>query len=285
MDQSLKTPCLVCGNNRWSEFIDTGLLECGNCGFVTADVVIGEQEMLSLYEGQYFCGGEYFDYQKDKEFMQKNFEQRLRKVREFVPNGFLVEVGCAYGFFLELAKNYFQVVGYDVSAEAVDYANTILGVPARREDFLSDGSLSPGSVDVIVMWDVIEHLPQPARFIKRSAELLRPGGYLFVTTGDIKSWLPRFQGARWRLIHPPTHLHYFSQNNLKQLLSLEGLEVVQVRYPGYRRSVEQILHGLFVVDKGREPTFLYGLLRRTLPKRMGVYMNTFDIMCVVANRV
>jgi SAM-dependent methyltransferase len=130
---------------------------------------------------------------------------------------------------------------------------------------------------------VIEHVPDPDRFVQRAAEVIRPGGYLFITTGDLAAWLPRLQGPRWRLIHPPTHLHYFSRDTLSRLLRGAGFEVVEVRYPGYWRSIGEILHGLFVVRRAT-PAAPYRWLRRLLPLRRGLYVNTFDIMCVAARR-
>jgi 2-polyprenyl-3-methyl-5-hydroxy-6-metoxy-1,4-benzoquinol methylase len=195
-----------------------------------------------------------------------------------------VEVGSAYGFFLELAQKHYQVVGYDVSEEATHYANTVIGVPSRCQDFLSDDSLPSGSADGVAMWDVIEHLEAPDLFIQRAAQVLRPGGYLFLTTGDIDSWLARRQGPRWRLIHPPTHLQYFSRETIARLLTTKGFEVTEIFYPGYWRSVRQILHGLFVLGKHGKPPFIFPLLRRLLPGPMGIYLNTVDIMFVVARK-
>ena len=244
----------------------------------------GEGDLASLYGTDYFCGDEYADYLGDKAIIQKNMRRWLRLVRKYVPGGFLVEVGSAYGFFLELAQSHFRVLGYDVSEESVRYARDVLRVPARCEDFLSDEDLAEGSVDMVAMWDVIEHLDAPDQFIRRSAEVLRPGGFLFLTTGDIDSWLARRQGRRWRLIHPPTHLQYFSRKTINRLLAREGLEVVRVSYPGYWRSIGQILHGLFVFGNHRQASMIYRLLRKVFPQRMGVFINTFDIMCVVARK-
>ena len=283
MGGSVRTWCSVCGNNAFTSLY-AGLVRCTSCDFVTADTYASQQDLHSLYGPEYFCGDEYSDYLGDKAVIQRNLRRWLRTVRKYVPGGSLVEVGSAYGFFLELAQEHYQVVGYDVSEEAVDYANTVLGVPSRCRDFLSDDSLTAGSVDVVAMWDVIEHLEAPEPFVERSAQMLRPGGYLFLTTGDISSWLARKQGPRWRLIHPPTHLQYFSRTTISHLLALKGFDVVRISYPGYWRSIEQILHGVFVLGRRREPPAIYRVLRRVLPGRMSIYLNTFDITYVIARK-
>jgi SAM-dependent methyltransferase len=251
---------------------------------VTADVTLTGTDLQALYGPGYFSGDEYADYVGDKAVIQKNLRRWLRIIREYMHEGSLVEVGSAYGFFLELAQKHFQVLGYEVSEDVAQYANAVLGVPTRCKNFLADDTLTPGSVDVVALWDVIEHLEAPDQFIGRSAEVLRSGGYLFLTTGDIDSWLARHQGPRWRLIHPPTHLQYFSRKTISRLLTRKGFEVVRVLYPGYLRSIEQILHGIFVLGNHRQPPAIYRILKKALPGKMGIYLNTFDIMYVVARR-
>ena len=196
----------------------------------------------------------------------------------------LVEVGSAYGFFLELAQEYFQVCGYDISEDAARYAKEVTGVPVSANDFVSDRSVGNQSVNAVVMWDVVEHMEDPGVFVDRAAAILNPGGYLFITTGDIEAWLPRHQGPRWRLIHPPTHLQYFSRDTMTRMLGSKGFDVVQVIYPGYWRSVQQILHGIFVLGKHKKHSIPQRLLSWLLPLKTGVYLNTFDIMMVIARK-
>ena len=279
----MEASCRVCGHGE-SEGIYGGLLRCVGCGFVYALPPNGDDNLASLYGREYFYGDEYADYVGDKKVIQRNLGRWLRTVRRYVKDGTLVEVGCAYGFFLELAQREFRVVGYDVSQEAVQYANDVVGAPARCANFLEDDGLAEGSVDAVAMWDVIEHVDEPDRFVARSAQILRPGGHLFLTTGDIDAWLPRRQGPRWRLIHPPTHLQYFSRRTMVHLLDRMGFEVVRVMYPAYWRSIKQMLHGFFVFGNPNGPSIVHRVLSRVLPGGLGIPLNTFDIMLVVASK-
>ena len=281
--QASMTRCPVCGGSDFRPHLPA-LVRCGACAMVTAKVDAGEEELQALYGSGYFCGDEYADYLADKRVIQKSFRKRLATVRRHVEGGRLVDVGCAYGFFLELAQEHFTVLGYDVSEQAVEYASGVLGVPAVCADFLSDESLKASSMDVVTMWDVIEHLAEPGRFVDRSWEVLRDGGHLFLTTGDIDSWLARRQGRRWRLIHPPTHLQYFSAATIRRLLETRGFEVVRVLYPGHWRTVRQILHGLFVFGRNGRSSTVHRIASRLMPADLGIYMNTFDIMCVIARK-
>ena len=71
--------------------------------------------------------------------------------------------------------------------------------------------------DFFRLWDVIEHLKDPNKYIDRISELSNKDS-INATTGNIESLNSKIFGENWRLIHPPTHLHYFSYNSIKTLL-------------------------------------------------------------------
>lgn len=273
--------CLVCGTGSFEPHLEI-LLKCQSCGFVTArtDGVI---DYRALYDGDYFKGEEYLDYAADEAFFKKNFRRRLADVLRYTPGGRLLEIGAAYGFFLDLAREHFDVLGFEVNAEAVNHARERFGLDVRTDDFLQ-GSVDNigGPVDVAVMWDVIEHLEHPEQFIERIASMTRPGGMLHVTTGDIGSSLARLRGRKWRMIHPPTHLHYFDRRTLPLLLAKYGFRTLEVSSVGVARSFRQILYSILVLHL--RVAGAYGACERILPPSLGFTLNTFDIMRVSAIR-
>ncbi len=277
----IPTPCIVCGHNRWESHLDI-LLRCTGCGFVTAPPD-ARLNVHALYEGDYFKGEEYLDYLADELFFRRNFRKRLRHVLKWCPEGRLLEIGAAYGFFMDLARAHFSVTGYELNTEAADHAREAFGLEVRTSDFLKAAPRDVGGMlDATVMWDVIEHLDRPDRYIAHIAKLTRPGGILCITTGDIGSWLARRRGRRWRLIHPPSHLHYFNRQTLTQLLNRYGFAVVDMRTVGVARSFRQILYSILVLHFNMQG--LYDLLARITPRSLGVTINTFDIMQVTAQK-
>ncbi len=274
-------PCLVCGHRGWEPHCEI-LLRCRGCAFVTADLC-APLDATALYDEAYFRGAEYLDYAADEAFMKRNFAARLRTVLRYQNGGRLLEIGAAYGFFLDLARTRFTCVGYEVCAAAARSARESLGLDVRCDDFLA-GALPDlgGPIDVAVLWDVIEHLEHPDRVIARVAALSRPGALLVLTTGDIGSWLARWRGRRWRLIHPPTHLHYFSRPTITRLLARHGYRVRAIRAIPVARSLQQVAYAILALRMGR-PRW-YARLARTLPASWGFSLSTFDIMEVVAER-
>jgi SAM-dependent methyltransferase len=284
MDESNPHPdgmCLVCGASSFTPLWEI-LQRCGGCGFVTArlDAPIDARR---LYEGDYFTGEEYLDYRADEAFFRKNFRKRLNQIRQHASGGRLLEIGAAYGFFLDLAREYFEVVGYEVNPAAVAYARTALRLEVRQDDFLAATTADIGGpIDVAVLWDVVEHLERPDLFLRKIADSSRPGGVLCLTTGDIGSFVARQRGRKWRMIHPPSHLHYFDRRTITHLLDRCGFEVLEIKAIGVARSIRQILYSILVLNLHAQR--LYDTASRIVPSSAGFTLNTYDIMQVVAKR-
>jgi 2-polyprenyl-3-methyl-5-hydroxy-6-metoxy-1,4-benzoquinol methylase len=260
-----------------------GLLRCPRCNFITArlDHPI---DTVRLYGQDYFAGQEYLDYRSDEMFLKKNFRVRLDAVLQRRGGGRLLEIGAAYGFFLDLAKEYFDVVGFEVNSEAARYGRDTFGVDIRGEDLLDSGTRdAEDPFDVAVMWDVIEHLERPDLMLERVNALSRLGALLYITTGDIGSLVARLRGAKWRMIHPPTHLHYFSRMTLQRLLANQGFRVLEVRPVSVARSVRQMLYSWLVLHLKQRAA--YQALERVVPATWGFAVNTFDIIQMVAEKV
>lgn len=79
------------------------------------------------------------------------------------------------------------------------------------------------SFDVVVMWDIIEHIIRPIKALTEVTRVLKPGGYLFVSTDDAASWLPRILGKHWWSLGAPMHLCHFSKRGLTIACERAGL--------------------------------------------------------------
>jgi 2-polyprenyl-3-methyl-5-hydroxy-6-metoxy-1,4-benzoquinol methylase len=280
----MKRDCLVCGGEYHPSRIP-GLLTCAECKFTTANLTLSEEQLRQLYTADYFAGNEYRDYVADREVIEKQFRQRLKRLLRFIPDAStksLFEIGCAHGFFLEVARNAFRsLAGIDLSEEAVAYARQNLGVEAQSSEFLTHQfEVSP---DVICLWDTIEHLARPDLYLRKIADLLPSRGVLALTTGDLDSWLARVRGSKWRQIHPPTHLHYFSRKTLRRLLLRNGFEIACLRSEGMYRRVDTMAYIVLCLKHRHRQ--LYSRLSKTRLLNWDLYLNLGDIMFVVARKV
>ena len=280
-------PCIICGSENQKMIYDGLLISCTDCGFVTANLEIGYEDILAIYSEKYFKGEAYDDYLRDKDEHQQNFRKRMKAVEKIIPGAKLkkiLEIGCAYGFFGELATSAWGAgyTGIDIATEAVEYAKSTLKLNVFCGDYLQSFQ-NKFTFDTVFMWDVIEHLRNPMAVIEKVSKEISPKGFIVITTGDIGALLPRLQKKKWRMISPPAHLHYFNRKTITKLLEKNGFRVVDISYPAVSRSIKQIFYSLFILNRERCPAVIkkmYGII----PEKMNISLNTFDIMVVVAQK-
>jgi SAM-dependent methyltransferase len=275
--------CLICGGKLRPSRLP-GLVRCVGCGFVTTQIDISDAELNVLYGRDYFHGQEYLDYAAEADSLRTNFKRRLKVLNGVYPGlatAELFEIGCAYGFFLQEASSHVvKASGIDISVDAVKRATDDLNVDARVADYLSLELAQP--VDLIAMWDTIEHLRRPDLFISKASRDLKSGGQIAITTGDIDSLNARLRGKSWRMIHPPTHLHYFSVATLGRLLDRNGFDVVHVSHPGNARKLRSVLYSLTKL-KGNAPD-VYDRLQSLSVFDRNITVNLYDIMYMVGRK-
>lgn len=136
--------------------------------------------------------------------------------------------------------------------------------------------------DVVCAWDTIEHLARPADYVQKAALLMPPGGVLALTTGDIGSLNARLRGPRWRLIHPPTHLHYFSVPSMTRMLDRLGFDVIHTAHIGSYRRVGNMLHNIVALRWGHPAAGQW--LADSWLSGINLFVNLFDVMSVVARK-
>ncbi len=279
--------CIVCDCPSSSRLYP-GVVVCKECGFVFADAELSDEELSALYGEKYFFGDEYSDYPADERTFQKNFRLRLKTLKKFLDparHRHFLEIGCAYGFFLDLVRREFphaQVLGFEISDEGTRHAREKLHLDVIREDFYRH-DFHDRKFDVVCIWDTMEHLRDPHLYLKKIGEITQPGSLLALTTGDIGSLNARVKGGSWRMIHPPTHLHYFSRQTMKKLLERHGFSIVYDRHCGYYRSMENVLWNMLVLRNNNRR--LYTFLRGTGLTHYNFYANMYDIMFVIAKRL
>jgi len=84
----------------------------------------------------------------------------------------------------------------------------------------------PEHVDLVTMWDVLEHVPEPVQFLELAASFLKPGGYVIVNVPRIDSLAARLLGARWPVLLAE-HLCYFTAASLRECGRRAGLDLLE----------------------------------------------------------
>lgn len=280
--------CIACDGIKFDDY-GKQLIRCIGCGLVVAREIPTFKELQKLYEEEYFFGMEYSDYTADRPALEKNFKTRIKHLKKYLhPKSKVLEIGCAYGYFLNLIKEDVDWhKGYDVSKEGVEYAVKELKVNAEAGDFLDDKSIKDKSLDLVCMWDVMEHFGEPHKHVEKAAKLLKKGGALCFTTGDVGAFVAKSRGEKWRMVHPPTHIYYFNVEGATRLLKKYGLKVVSVRYKATHRNAGSVMQQLIVNKKAKNKSSIlletgHKIAKKTKLDKVNFPLNLYDVMEVTA---
>lgn len=223
--------CHITGHKPLYSVKGCNILRCCTCGLGRAEAQ--GFDPASYYTSDYFSGGisdGYADYLGAEPVLRREFAQTVRFLRRWRGCGRLVEVGCAYGYFLQEAKTYFDVFGIELAEEAAIHCRKSgLQVFTGAADETNLRQI--GNADVFVILDVIEHLPDPRETLRLLTRHLNPGGIIVITTGDFGSPVARLFGRRWRLMTPPQHLWFFSRDSMQKIARSLGLSLEHVDHP------------------------------------------------------
>jgi 2-polyprenyl-3-methyl-5-hydroxy-6-metoxy-1,4-benzoquinol methylase len=204
------------------------IVRCRKCGLVYANPRINTQ----LIEENYAAVDDpVYVEERDGRVItfRKNFLPLEALVATKMP-GKLLDVGCHIGVMLEIAKERgWQAVGIEPSKWAAERARE-RGLEVINSGIAS-APLEPNSFDAISMWDVIEHLTDPATDLAHLHRCLKPGGVIGIHTIDVESHFARLMGSRWPWLME-MHLYYFSPRTLGKMLEQIGFKVEKTMYQG-----------------------------------------------------
>lgn len=191
------------------------------------------------YEQAYFEGGAKTGYGQYLKQAGWRLEKAARQVRELcaatgLTQGRVLDVGSGYGFFRKaLADAGLGHGGVEISAHARDVAKGLYGLETAAT--LAE---SEGPYDAVSLWDVIEHVPDAAAFLRELALVLRPGGFVALKTPNFDCPEAEIFGAAYHSLKRE-HLRYFTPASLTRVAESAGFEKVRVE------TVSHLLGGFF----------------------------------------
>jgi len=274
--------CVACGRaaaRALYEVSGFSVVQCP-CGLARTVLPAGF-DPAAIYSEAYFQGGRhdgYADYASSAGELHREFRGLVSELARRTGEGGgarLIEIGSAYGFFLDVARDRFVACGIEIS-DAARAAAIARGHDVARE--LSPAFLTArGPFDAAVMLDVVEHMQDPGAAFAALHGVMRPGAPLVVTTGDFGSAVARVMGKRWRLMTPPQHLWFFSPATIRALLARHGFRVESIDHPWKRVPLALMAYQAARYVGGQ------ALVKR-LPIRGALPVNLFDAMRVTAVR-
>lgn len=220
--------CLICGGetlNTLKGYEDHHLCQCDSCGFIFACAIPDKAELEAFYSK---------DYDRTSYLSPitvKRYEELLDSFEPLRKTNKLLDVGCGYGFFLEIAKKKgWEVYGTELSTDAAAQCEK-KGINMFVGEF-QDYDCEPETFDVIVSIEVIEHINNPIEYVEKAHCLLRKGGKFYLSTPNFNSYLRKRLGAQYDVIDYPNHLCYYTPKTLTKLFTEHGFQKEKLETTG-----------------------------------------------------
>jgi SAM-dependent methyltransferase len=224
--------CIVCDSSEnkvvFQEFgID--ILRCINCGhvFSSYDAI---QDYDGFFGSQPVQSGNQFWWDEAHEQMYDDFCKRFVAGKR----GTLLDVGCGLGYFVKRMSDFpfWQAFGCEISKPAVEYAKAKLGLSNIICNKVQESAFVKKTFDIITLWDVIEHIPNPDPLLSHLSCLLKDNGMLFLHTPNVALQLPKARlfksmGMTMAYLEAKDHPNNYSMKTMRRILSRNGFSEVK----------------------------------------------------------
>lgn len=206
----------------------TTLVKCCSCGLIYQNPRPTLAEMSMHYPPEYESyalepAAENISWLR-RQAIQYGIAKRGRFITRHRPAGRLLDVGCAAGTFLRgmESSGKWQVAGVEISEYAARIARERYRLDVRVGT-LEQAGFPDEFFDAITLWDVLEHLHDPAASLREVCRILKPDGLVVIRVPNASSWDAALFGRYWAGLDAPRHLYVFTQATLGALLAANGL--------------------------------------------------------------
>ena len=233
--------CPVCGGKSQQHFLEAedhnvsndpfNIVECSDCSFRFTNPIPTEETI-----GGYYKSENYVSHSGTKKgFVNRVYhivrsraiKQKETLAAKYSKEKTILDIGCGTGDFLGYCKSQnWKTLGLepDVSARKIALENN--AIEAKNLSHLYE--IEENSFDVISMWHVLEHVYNLNEDIEQYKRILKDEGTLMVAVPNCSSKDAAHYKASWAAYDLPIHLYHFRPDNMKQLFSKHGMEVVEV---------------------------------------------------------
>jgi len=206
--------------------------KCTNCSFVWLNPTPSQESLNSFYPSNYH------GFNTQSNFVIKNLYKlvnyfRLKKYSDFLkkPKSNLLDVGCADANYFDTLKKqspHVHCTGVENNQEIVSKAREYGRNVKLGTIYDLDKSLK---YDLIIMNNLIEHVRDPVKELRKAGSLLKSGGVIFIETPNTDSWDFKLFKRYWGGLHTPRHTFLFNPRSTNALCKLTKLKIEKILFP------------------------------------------------------
>ncbi len=242
------TECLLCHSAKIATLCEQNhFSQCLDCGLVFDNPRPSWNSILEFYSKE----EQYDDWLKEERARDDLWRRRLKLILRLQSGGRLLDVGAGIGQFLHVAKSHFEVEGSEISPTAIAIAKDKYGLSLRSGTVESLRWEKP--FDVLTLFHVLEHVPDPSQTLKICHSLLSFQGLLVIAVpNDVEAILTR----RNRIMKQWKRPKYQILGNLGlPALTLSGSEIHLSHFTSSVLATALRSQGFEIVENGLDPSF------------------------------
>ena len=220
------------------------IFKCNRCGYIFDNPRPAFDEIINFYSGE----DQYNSWLKEEKGRDILWQRRLKMVKNLKNTGALLDIGAGIGQFLFFAGHDFEVQGTEISKTAIKTAKEKYNLNLIKGE-IEDIDFGDRRFDVITLFHILEHVPDPSSVIERCYELLSDKGVLIIAVpNEINSLIKRPVKRLLSILHigkfkkygkfglpkielngslSEIHLSHFTVPALKEWLNKKNLVIVE----------------------------------------------------------
>lgn len=220
--------CLICNSRNITEltkFNKSYLVQCCDCGFIFCKKIPTTAELINHYKS----------YPREENISNitiKRYNQILDFFESYRKTNNILDIGCGNGHFLEVAKKR----GWNV--HGTEFTDEAMEICVNKKIEMQQGVLNPENYysikfDIVVSFEVIEHINNPKTEIQNIINILDTNGLFYFTTPNFNSISRFILKDKWSVIEYPEHLSYYTSKTMHRFLSKQGFKKIKIETTGF----------------------------------------------------